>query len=63
MILGYSINDNGSISIENIDTIYEHSGKRYTTYYFMSLNEAKRKHRKEQDLQNVIVKWVKLGGN
>ena len=60
MELSYFINENGSISIENIDVLKKSLGRRYSTYYFMTLSQAKRKHRKEQDLENVKIEWCNI---
>ena len=59
MVLAYTINRNGSISIENVDVLQNKYG-RYTTYYFCTLAQAKRMHRESNDLKNVKITWLKI---
>lgn len=59
MTLSYFITETGIINIENVDSLKEKYG-RYSKYMLMSLNQAKREHRKNMDLKGVHIEWVKL---
>lgn len=59
MMLSYFISENGIINIENVDSIKEKYG-RYSKYMLMTLNQAKREHRKNMDLQGVHIEWIEL---
>lgn len=58
VMLTYMKNENGTIAIENVLK----TKRRYTIYVGLTLAQAKRIHRKEQDLKNVAIQWVDLNG-